>query len=60
MDYRCPQPAPFTLLRCSAHQHIGGQCVEVHDAATGALLCRSCPKMGTQDGVWWRLFVCQV
>lgn len=50
VDYRCPQSAPFTLLRCSGHQHIGGGCIEVADANSGHVLCRSCPKMGTEKG----------
>eukprot|EP00884_Botryococcus_braunii_P008862 jgi/Botrbrau1/17978/Bobra.50_1s0067.1 len=45
-DERCPQPDNFTLLRCTGHQHIGGACMELYDADTDALICRSCPVYG--------------
>lgn len=50
VDERCHQDAPFTLLRCTAHQHVGGQCITVSNADTGQKLCSSCPRMGTKQG----------
>ena len=50
-DYFCPQDGEFSILRCWAHQHIGGKCITVSDPDTGKVICKSCPIFGTEEGV---------
>ncbi|BDA50792.1 hypothetical protein COCOBI_17-0100 [Coccomyxa sp. Obi] len=45
-DQQCPQVAPFGLLRCTGHQHIGGICMEIVDTDTGHVICTSCSVYG--------------
>ena len=50
-DYFCPQDGEFSIVRCWAHQHIGGKCITVSDPTTGNVICKSCPVFGTEEGV---------
>ena len=53
IDEKCPQTAPFEVVRCTAHQHVGAQCMSMyHLDNNGELICRSCPVYGTQEGAW--------
>jgi hypothetical protein len=47
LDFFCPQRQPFSIVTCLAHQHPGGACVRLRDAASGALICESCPVYGS-------------
>jgi hypothetical protein len=47
LDFFCPQRQPFSIVTCLAHQHPGGACVRLLDAASGALICESCPVYGS-------------
>ncbi|KAK9796972.1 hypothetical protein WJX73_002710 [Symbiochloris irregularis] len=49
-DKTCPQKAPVDIIRCTGHQHFGGKCIELWDLDKDALICRACPKFGTQPG----------
>lgn len=51
IDYFCPQSQNFSLIRCWAHQHIGGECITMSDPDTGDIICKSCPEYGTEEGV---------
>ncbi len=56
IDGACPQKKPFEVVRCSAHQHVGSQCMSLYNLDTDELICRSCPVYGTQPGrVSWGL-----
>ena len=50
-DKECPQKAPVDIIRCNAHQHFGGQCVELINLDKNETICRSCPAFGTEPGV---------
>lgn len=50
VDHRCPQSEPFVVVRCTAHQHVGGKCMSLLNAENGDLICRSCPVYGTHAG----------
>lgn len=50
VDQRCPQSEPFVIVRCTAHQHVGSQCMSLLNADNGDLICRSCPVYGTHAG----------
>eukprot|EP00890_Picochlorum_soloecismus_P000437 jgi/Picsp_1/1394/NSC_04873-R1_mtn19-like protein len=50
-DNFCPQDGEFSIVRCWAHQHIGGKCITVSDPTTGKVICKSCPVYGTEEGV---------
>ena len=51
LDFFCPQPRNFSVVKCWGHQHIGARCVTMVDAKTGTEICNSCPEYGTQEGV---------
>lgn len=46
-DKTCPQKHAVDVLRCTAHQHFGGQCVELINLDKDELICRSCPLFGS-------------
>ena len=50
IDGACPQKEPFEVVRCSAHQHVGSQCMSLYNLDTDELICKSCPVYGTQPG----------
>ena len=50
IDGKCPQSAPFQIVRCTAHQHVGAQCMSLINMDNGDLICQSCPVYGTQPG----------
>lgn len=51
IDEKCPQTAPFEVVRCTAHQHVGAQCMSMYNLDNnGELICRSCPVYGTREG----------
>ena len=50
-DHFCPQDKEFAILRCWAHQHIGGRCVTLSNPENGGIICKSCPVYGTEEGV---------
>ena len=50
-DKSCPQNKSMDIVRCNAHQHFGGQCVELINLDRNETICRSCPSFGTQAGV---------
>ena len=53
IDEKCPQTAPFEVVRCTAHQHVGAQCMSMYNLDNnGELICRSCPVYGTREGAW--------
>ncbi|EIE18154.1 hypothetical protein COCSUDRAFT_68383 [Coccomyxa subellipsoidea C-169] len=51
IDGACPQKKPFEVVRCTAHQHVGSQCMYLYNLDTDDLICKSCPVYGTQPGV---------
>ncbi len=50
IDGACPQKKPFEVVRCTAHQHVGSQCMYLYNLDTDDLICKSCPVYGTQPG----------
>jgi hypothetical protein len=50
IDGKCPQKNPFYILRCTAHQHIGSQCITMYNEEDGSVICKSCPVFGTEAG----------
>ena len=52
-DWFCPQPdgSTYGVVKCWGHQHIGGECLTLMDADTGATICQSCPVYGNSTGV---------
>lgn len=46
-DHFCPQTKRFKIIRCVAHQHIGGKCISLYNSKTDRLICQSCPITGT-------------
>jgi hypothetical protein len=51
VDGRCPQAKPFSLVRCTGHLHIGGRCMTLVDATTGAVICQSCGVYGNSTSI---------
>jgi len=51
MGSRYQGPEWLRLLRCVAHQHIGGLSFELRHGETGETLCRMETRYGTQEGV---------
>ncbi|KAK9807375.1 hypothetical protein WJX73_008921 [Symbiochloris irregularis] len=50
LDSRCPQKQPYGIAQCIAHQHIGGQCIELR-FENGTTICKSCPVYGSSPSV---------
>ena len=50
-DRDCPQKAPMDIVRCTGHQHFGGQCIELFNLDKNETICRTCPVFGNQTGV---------
>jgi hypothetical protein len=50
IDAKCPQSGPFQIVRCTAHQHVGAQCMTLYNLDNGDMICQSCPVYGTQPG----------
>lgn len=50
-DKHCPQKTPVEIVRCTGHQHFGGQCLELIDLDNNQRICNTCPVFGTQPGV---------
>jgi hypothetical protein len=50
IDEKCPQSKPFEIVRCTAHQHVGSQCMYMYNLDKDELICKSCPIYGTEEG----------
>ena len=50
-DQLCPQRHNIDILRCTGHQHFGGQCIELINLDKNEPICKSCPDFGIKWGV---------
>lgn len=46
VDWVCPQNNTLSIVRCTAHQHIGARCMHAYKADTSEHICSSCPLYG--------------